>query len=273
MATTFNTLKKDATIFSELSKNPEWWKKFQNDHSLYIEIRKDNQINVYFEGGSVARIHYSPKYKKIQIFTHHKYLGIPSDKPMYVECSDFIENKLDFILNNVKQEYSQKHAINGVVPKEKWSEHYIQANLILKSKSIHLDSEFAYKDKESDIRIDMINVVDGAITFVELKRLDDSRMLKKTDNNPEVIEQMTNYNEFISKHKVELLDYYQKVFDIKKDLGLPVPDSRPLYVNTTPELLIFNRWEKKHPARDRHRTRMEGILKREKIAYKIIDTI
>jgi hypothetical protein len=66
MAITFDKLKTDAKIFVELSKNPEWWKRFKEDSLLYIEIRKDNQVNVYFEGGSVARIHYCSKHKKLQ---------------------------------------------------------------------------------------------------------------------------------------------------------------------------------------------------------------
>ena len=50
MAITFDKLKTDAKIFVELSKNPEWWKRFKENSLLYIEIRKDNQVNVYFEG-------------------------------------------------------------------------------------------------------------------------------------------------------------------------------------------------------------------------------
>ena len=52
MAVTFDTLKPDARIFLELNNNPHWWNRFKEDSSLYIEVRKDNQVNVYFEGGS-----------------------------------------------------------------------------------------------------------------------------------------------------------------------------------------------------------------------------
>lgn len=54
MAVTFDTLKPDARIFLELNNNPHWWNRFKEDSSLYIEVRKDNQVNVYFEGGSIA---------------------------------------------------------------------------------------------------------------------------------------------------------------------------------------------------------------------------
>lgn len=84
----FNKLNKNATIFKELSKTPSWWQTFKSNPDLYIEVRKDNQVNVYFEGGSVAKIHYCSRHKKLQVFTHHKYLGNLKAKTMYVDCSE-----------------------------------------------------------------------------------------------------------------------------------------------------------------------------------------
>lgn len=269
----FNKLSKDATIFKELSKDPSWWQTFKSNPDIYIEVRKDNNVNVYFEGGSVAKIRYCSKHKKLQVFTHHKYLGISNTKPTYVECSDLIDCKIDDIIGRVKSCYSQKKNIDGLLIKESWSEKYIQGKLIKSNPLHHLDSEFAYKGNSIDIRIDMVDVINDKVTFVELKRLDDGRMLKKSDDNPEVISQMNLYHEFISTNKKSLLDYYQRLYDIKKSLGLPVPDSRPIDINTTPELLIFNRWVKAHHARKQHRERMEQILKRENIRYSIIDKL
>jgi len=269
MAITFNTLNQDAPIFKELAKAPSWWERFKNDPSLYIEIRKDNQVNVYFEGGSVARIHYCSKHKKLQVFTHHKYLSNPEpiEGHTYVECSNEINDRCDEIIQNVKKEYSQKHAINGVVQKEKWSEKYIQGTLIVNSREFHLDSEFAYIDKDSDNRIDLVRCDDGQVTFVELKRIDDGRMLHETDENPEVVFQMQRYKEFIAKYSDELLAYYQRVYDIKVKLGLPVPESRPMSINKEPVLLVFDRWVKETPGREEHRRRLYDILDRESIRY------
>ena len=100
----FETLKTEARIFHELNNNPHWWNRFKEDTSLYIEVRKDNQVNVYFEGGSIARIHYCSKHKKLQVFTHHKYLGIPkpADNNPYVEYSDKIGSCLNDVLDRVK---------------------------------------------------------------------------------------------------------------------------------------------------------------------------
>lgn len=270
MAITFDTLKSDARIFLELGKEPIWWKRFKEDPSLYIEIRKDNQVNVYFQGGSVARIHYCSKKGQLQVFTHHKYLGepAPSKGSLYKECSEQIGNCLEEVLERVKKEYSQKHQVGGVVPKEKWSEKYIQGTLIIQSRHCHLDSEFAYIDGETNNRIDWVRCDNGNVTFVEVKRMDDGRMLHETDATPEVVFQMNRYKQFIEKYHPQLLLYYQKLYDIKKNLGLPVPDSKPVSINENPELLIFDRWEKNTKDREEHRQRLYDILK-DKIKYQV----
>ena len=272
MAITFDTLKSDARIFLELGKEPIWWKRFKEDPSLYIEIRKDNQVNVYFQGGSVARIHYCSKKGQLQVFTHHKYLGepAPSKGSLYKECSEQIGNCLEEVLERVKKEYSQKHQVGGVVPKEKWSEKYIQGTLIIQSRHCHLDSEFAYIDGETNNRIDWVRCDNGNVTFVEVKRMDDGRMLHETDATPEVVFQMNRYKQFIEKYKPQLLLYYQKLYEIKKSLGLPVPDFKPASINETPELLIFDRWEKNTIDRDKHRNRLREILEKEQIKFQVM---
>ena len=280
MAITFDILKPEAKIFQELKKNPSWWARFKNDSSLYIEIRKDNQVNVYFEGGSVARIHYCSKHKKLQVFTHHKYLNLPapSKRNAYIECSGIIDEPketnseilvCDKVIERVKTCYSQKHAINGIVDKEKWSEKFIQGTLITQSSDFHLDSEFAYNDATDKNRIDLIRCDKGVITFVELKRIADGRMLHKTDESPEIVDQMNRYKDFITKYSVELLAYYQKLYDVKVELGLPVPQIRPSSINPEPHLLIFDNWTKETTGRKIHRERLIDILNREKINFSI----
>ena len=280
MAITFDILKPEAKIFQELKKNPSWWARFKNDSSLYIEIRKDNQVNVYFEGGSVARIHYCSKHKKLQVFTHHKYLNLPapSKSNAYIECSGIIDEPketnseilvCDKVIERVKTCYSQKHAINGIVDKEKWSEKFIQGTLITQSSDFHLDSEFAYNDATDKNRIDLIRCDNGVITFVELKRIADGRMLHKTDESPEIVDQMNRYKDFITKYSVELLAYYQKLYDVKAELGLPVPQIRPSSINPEPHLLIFDNWTKETTGRKIYRERLIDILNREKINFSI----
>ena len=285
MAVTFKTLNPDAQIFKELGKNPEWWLKLKNTPSLYIDIRKDNYVNVYFEGGNIARVHYCSKHKKLQAFIHHKYLGIdaPSKSNIYVDVLDKynvnekggenIQIPIDCILENVKIYHSQKKKTGDGNTKDKWSETYIKGCLINKNMGIHLDSEFAYKDEESDTRIDLVRCDNGVITFVELKRMDDGRMLHKNDEPAEIISQMRGYTSFIKKYKDQILPYYQTLYDIKKSLGLPVPEIRPATVNPKPLLLIFDRWVKNTIKREEHRKRVKESLNRENVEYSIMSDL
>ena len=78
---------------------------------------------------------------------------------------------------------------------------------------------------------------------------------------------MRKYASFIKEYKDLILLYYQDVYDIKKDLGLPVPGLRPVAVNPIPQLLIFDRWERNTAKREIHRKRVKECLDREKVEY------
>ena len=273
---TFETLNPNAPLFSELkSGNYTWWENIKKDRRLYIEIRKDNYINVYFEGGNVAKLEYRSKDNTIQTTTHSKYLHGKGDD--YVECS--LDKDLETIITNIRKYYSKTEDENKK-GKENWSEKYIQSQYIIKYHSNYIDSEFAYKDDSLDIRIDLIECINGELRFVELKTIDDSRMLKRNDDNPEVVEQVKAYNKFIHKYEEEIIKYYDKIWTIKNDLGLIkndlgliIPKKRPSSLAKKPLLLIFNRWTKSTPRRNEHTYRMEEILRNKDIDYKITSEI
>ena len=275
---TFETLNPNAPLFSELKSGKyAWWKNIKNDSRLYIEIRKDNYINVYFEGGNVAKLEYRSKDNTIQTTTHSKYLHGKGDD--YVECS--LDKDLETIITNIRKYYSKTEDENKK-GKENWSEKYIQSQYIKNYHSNYIDSEFAYKDKLFDIRVDLIECINGELRFVELKTIDDSRMLKRNDDNPEVVEQVKAYNKFIHKYEEEIIKYYDKIWTIKNDLGLIkndlgliIPKKRPSSLAKKPLLLIFNRWTEETTRREEHTDRMEKILLKNKdiIDYKITSEI
>lgn len=265
---TFETLNPNAPLFSELKSGKyTWWENIKKKTDLYIEIRKDNYINVYFEGGNVAKLEYRSKDNTIQTSTHSKYLHGNGDD--YVECS--LDKDLETIITNIRKYYSKTEDEDE---KEEWSEKYIQSQYIIKYHSKYIDSEFAYKDNLFDIRVDLIECINGELRFVELKTIDDSRMSKRNDDNPEVVEQVEAYKNFISNNKPErIVEYYQKVWEIKKDLGLKIPEKRPSSLAKKPLLLIFNRWTKSTPKRINHTQRLKEILDIEKIDYVIKEDI
>ena len=72
MKETASLLNPKANLFEKIRiHQPKWWKLLCEDKELYIEIRKDNSINVYFLGGSVARINFK---NDCEGKIHHKYL-------------------------------------------------------------------------------------------------------------------------------------------------------------------------------------------------------
>lgn len=267
---TFDTLKEDAPIFDKLSSgNYDWWSRVKKNTNLYIEIRKDNEVHVYYEGGRVIRIRYCSKHKKIQAYTHNKYLTGNENVTGYVECAGQLSTKLETIIKNIHL-YSRKQ---GIDDKEKWSEKFIQGNIIKNNRLKYLDSEFAYNN--GDIRIDMVECVYGELRFVELKRIDDPRMVSQ-DMNPEILTQIRSYREFIKENEEDIVEYYKRLYAIKKHLGLPVPPVKPFKLNLEPKLLIFDRWIKESDGRTIHREMMEEILERiakPKIDYTIINTL
>jgi len=263
---TFEKFNTKSVLFTELKSGKyPWWNKVKNDPNLYIDVRKDNSINVYFEGGSVMKLHYCSKHKKIQATTHVKYLY--GEGKGYVECADMLNEKIDFIIERIPIFHSQKKGVN----KELWSETFIKGHIITKRPN-HLDSEFAYTDDGVNLQIDLIECVNGVLHFVELKRIGDNRMLNKDKTTPEVVHQIEKYRTFIKKYKNELILYYQKIWDVKHDiLNLPNLPLRPIDIDPEPLLLIFNNWDnnKKNQRRNIRKQHIIEHLKLENIKYVI----
>lgn len=259
---TFEKLNVESALFAKLKSGKyPWWDKVKNNPNLYIDVRKDNNLNVYFEGGSVIKLHYCSRHKKIQAYTHKKYLY--KEGKGYVECADMLNENIDTIIENIPTFLSQRKGVE----KESWSETYIKGHIITKRPN-HLDSEFAYTDEGRNIQIDLIECVNGVIRFVELKRIGDNRMLNKDNTTPEVVDQIEKYSKFIKKYKNELVAYYQKIWDIKHDiLKLPNLPLRPVDIDTKPLLLIFNNWTTTSTRKEKHTRDMEEILKRKNVNY------
>ncbi|MFR9543370.1 MAG: hypothetical protein SNG27_10235 [Rikenellaceae bacterium] len=51
------SLNPNAKIYTEVVAQ-HWWKLLAEDKDIYIHIRKDNYISVYYYGGSIAKIEY-----------------------------------------------------------------------------------------------------------------------------------------------------------------------------------------------------------------------
>jgi len=212
-------------LFERLALNPpKWWTAVIKDKDIIIQIRKDNYIDVYFNGGNIIRkLVFNGKSFKGE--THYKYIPIKSNVRDYVPFlfeNDFIEfgairpMRLDgFSRGSLK---GMKENIAKYYPSD--SEKAIQYTFI-KNDPCFIDSEFEYTyktdNKSKTIRIDLvrIDVLAKRIVFVEVKTIGDRRLF-----NNEIVSQLRDYKNFIATHKPDLLSYYKRVIAIKKMLKI-----------------------------------------------------
>ena len=236
----------------------EWWKKLVGEEGVYVEIRKDNVVDVYFKGRLVAKL--EVKRGVLKASCHKKYL-MSSKESGYVDCREKLETNYKDIINGIEDYVQSKKHANEEDISEKEIHGRMIAGSIQEKLNYFIDSEFAhrYEDgKSSTVRFDMIAIVGNQLHFLELKRIQDSRLLDKNDDNPEVLVQMEKYANFMKENAEALQKYYKKLYHIKKELGLPVPDCNidKLQVNEKPHLVICNTYPKKTSKRD---TRIKGI--------------
>lgn len=213
-----NLLNQNADLFGRLAGNPpRWWTALKGDPDVSIQIRKNNTIDVYYNGGAIIR---SLSYSRGRFHgeIHHKYIPVHCrGKEGYVEYSfdggiefgkvepvgvqDFSAPVLRKIKSNIANHY----------PNE--SEKGIQY-LFVKNDPFYLDSEFQHGNQ---MRIDLVRIdaKSGKIVFVEVKTMGDTRLYTE-----EITRQLNAYMAFAREHKEALLAYYRKVFEIKKQLGV-----------------------------------------------------
>lgn len=257
-------LSEDHILYKILNSDqaPYWWKELIKDPDLYVDVRKGNILDVYYLGGRMAEIKYDRRKNIIIASAHPKYLGFDEAYyednryykttskegktvfvPIYQDCIDWIINKRDKMKSNIKNSYS------GDNDGENTSEKYIQGCLVINGRDKYLDTEFAhrlYDGERNTVRIDLVKIEDGCFVFEELKRIGDYR-LRTTEGKPEILEQIENYRVFMKNNKDELTQYYRTLYKIKRKLGLPIPpveDIDTIEVNTEPQLLIAQNYDK-----------------------------
>ncbi len=264
----------DAPIFEALAKEkPAWWRTVCEDHDLYINIRKDNRINVYYKGASVMELYFPQKKFKAKI--HSKYLDVDrcAIKDYYQTEPEKIVADLNLIKDNIKKLYnSQEENPEGRSEKE------IQGELYIKGKYLDTEYEFVYSNPRLIIRIDFTTICsNGMIEFVELKRISDGRLLHQegSDKKPKVLQQVYDYNLFISEHKSEIENYYKKVQKIMKNIGIQnsLADCKITGVSSNVRLLFARYADGKsnHPKRRNRVRRIADLLNTHNIISNIAE--
>lgn len=243
----FDALDEECRLWQELENNPpQCWKNILEDKALYVEIRKDNYVNVYYYGGNVALLRWTGG--KITAETHRKYLGKPDETDLYQDCTEILHSKedLDLIKENIREEYhklSKREKTDEQNRVYTSNEKWVQGELKLRFPKRYIDSEFVYRiGKNNLIRFDLVELKGNELRFIEIKLITDSR-LRSNDKKPEIINQMTKYSHFIREHTEVLKDYYTKLLRIKKRIGLWNGETEIEHIALKPILLIVNTYK------------------------------
>lgn len=253
-------LNPDAPMFGILEREkPEWWTIICKDHDLYINIRKQNHINVYYNGASVMELYYPNK--KLAALIHPKYLDSDwnaKPKEYYKTQPEKIVADLKRIKNNINNVYKKgKNNNEGGCEKE------IQGRLYINGEYIDTEYSFVYEDPRLIIRIDLTTIrEDGMIEFVELKRISDNRLLKKEDSEkePEILKQMSDYNRFINDYRQDIEEYNKKIQKIMRSIGVNNPLAyREIKGVSSQARLLFAGYANGDPNHVRRRERVERI--------------
>ena len=226
-----------APLFRALySEKPSWWEVVKNDSRVYINIRKGGYINVYCRGESIMKLEYTRG--NYRATTNTYYLSDEEKKGKAVQLSpDVIVKRLDEIVDRMLRR-------RPVGNDEGDSEEGIKGELFMSGN--YIDTEFAYMRiaRPSEIesrkkrikpgtkhrisqyaqdRIDLIRVDDGAIQYVELKRISDTRLNehdREYGQEAEIVEQLNDYQFIIDTYKDKILAYYQNLQHVMKALGI-----------------------------------------------------
>jgi hypothetical protein len=221
------TLKTNHPLFQRLRDNPPpWWQNLKSDPEIYIDIRKENYLNVYHNGGSIIKLGGTKGYKAqihieyIPLNKTAEYLpfefqdgNISLKKLQTIDINDFAKEPLERIKKRIRKFYpnDSEKGIQG--------QYVINNNKKRSGQGFFIDTEMAYGDN----RIDMVwvNIATREIAFVEVKTIGDDRLYATERENKETIDkQLRKYYKFARDNRNDLIDYYDRVYRIKKELGL-----------------------------------------------------
>ena len=212
-----NGLDANNALFQRLAENPpRWWRSIISGKDVSVQIRKDNTIDIYYNCGAIIT---GLKYGRDKFFGNISAKYIPLDKKYYPY--NFSANEAEFPKDAIRtvslSNFCPKtlKAIKGQIRQyfPKTSEKGIQADF-MKNDPYFIDMEYEHGN---DLRMDLIRLDFGIrkIVFVEVKLMGNKELY-----TGDIVKQLSKYKKYIKDNANMLIEYYKKVFNIKKKIGI-----------------------------------------------------
>lgn len=209
-----------------------FWQNVCNDPELQIEIR-NGVITVYYRGSALIR-ELQLEDGRLVARIHCKYIPLQSPdskSDVLLACDDhktlgFVQEPTPLALGSCASETlkAYKRCINKVRSKISGaSEFGIVHEIASHTENRILDQELTFQ--ESGGPRDKIDICHfdqhlNCISLVEVKSINDPRLISPDTEAPEVIEQLERYRRRIEQHHAEITDACRTMVDTKRRLGL-----------------------------------------------------
>lgn len=195
-----------------------WWRKLIDDNDTFVAIR-DNRVNVYYRGCSLAEVWLESGAVVGQ--THYKYRLRPSVDAPYVRFEDgeYVPrgNASSLFVDSPTEVAALKAAARPFAGMEKTGvQQIISANPNILDVEIAFGLRGTEEGSSSAPRVDFaaLRVTDdGAeVVFFEAKRFADRGALRASDGSlPKVVEQVEGYAKLLRDNREKVVECYQRV--------------------------------------------------------------
>lgn len=261
-----------------------FWAKMIADKDLFIAIR-DEYVNVYYNGNSIAKIFLSEDYK-VQCEVHYKYLLRPQVRNPYIKFEEgtlksglSIDNLFVDSLDDISALKASSRVYAG--DEKKMIQQTILSDEKERDNILDLEITFSAEKTNSTDRIDYAKLernemLELSLVFYEVKHFSNPAI--RAQGVPKVLAQIERYEETLKNYESDIIESYKLVAQNMKDLGIsariPLIDcmlkGEPIVLNRYPILYIggFDMDQREGVNWKKHQEKLEAALGKSRLKLK-----
>jgi len=214
-------------LYESTNAKDGWWRALVDHKEVFIAVRND-KINAYAGGASIARIVWSQGEIRFEVHIEYLVFAKRERRNLYVDLLQ-TEDPSEAIVVNSTEDYV--NWLNRIIKKSTMlsGDERRGENLIAIEHPCVLDIEAAFtttREEESDSngskasvgRVDLVVINNGTLSFFEAKLLSNGETRCRPPAKPAVCEQLCEYHAWLKQDHAEVLAAYQKLVRDTKQL-------------------------------------------------------